>query len=129
VLGVKIEMKYTVQKCKYCNNNIKIDVIDFPIDNDFGGIIIECGKCNNNSFLNIKNPSEAHVSKGGNKVEYWDHDITTDKEILDKYENIQRLEKGILVGEINKRNLTYNLECHKHPSLFWLWRKHRKSYL
>jgi len=79
------------------------------MENDFGGIIINCDNCNKLSYIKIKNPAETYIRSGATKVEYWDNDITTDEEAINKYNGIKALEKGVLItGELNKRELIFN---------------------
>ncbi len=103
-------MKTTIQKCPHCQNNINIEIIEFPIDNDFGGIIIECSICKKKSYTKIKNPRETYIKSGGNKIEYWDNEIQLDTDFLIKYPHINSLRDAIIVhGEINKRILSYDI--------------------
>ena len=57
-------------------------MVSFPVDNDFGGMIINCDKCQKNSYIKIKNPAETYIRDGGSKTEYWDNEIIKDEQIL-----------------------------------------------
>lgn len=99
-----------ILKCPNCQNNIKINRVKFSMENDFGGIIVECEKCKENSFFKIYNPMESHIVSGGIKIDYWDNEIQSDSDVLNKYNNIKKLEKGILVKEnINQRELFFDV--------------------
>lgn len=99
-----------ILKCSNCQNNIKVNRVKFYMDNDFGGMIVECEKCKESSFLKITNPMESHIVSGGRKIDYWDNEIQSDSDVLNKYNNIKELEKGVLVkGDINKRDLFFDV--------------------
>jgi hypothetical protein len=99
-----------ILKCSNCQNNIKINRVKFPMVNDFGGMIIECDKCKECSFLKITNPSESHIVSGGRKIDYWDNEGQSDSDVLNNYKNIEKLEKGVLIkGDINKRDLFFDV--------------------
>ncbi len=81
------------------------------MENDFGGIIVNCDNCKEVSYIKINNPAETYIRSGATKVEYWDNDITTDEEAINEYNGIKPLEKGILItGEVNKRELIFNTD-------------------
>ena len=81
------------------------------MENDFGGIIVNCDNCKEVSYIKINNPAETYIRSGATKVEYWDNDITTDEEVINEYNGIKPLEKGILItGEVNKRELIFNTD-------------------
>jgi hypothetical protein len=104
-------MSETIQKCPYCNNNIKIDIVDFPVDNDYGGIIVKCVQCDQKSYTKIKNPVETFIRSGAKKIEYWDDDIIQDSEVLNRFHDIKALERGVLLtGDINQQQPTFNIE-------------------
>jgi hypothetical protein len=87
-------------------------MVSFPVDNDFGGMIVNCDKCKKNSYIKIKNPAETYIRDGGSKIEYWDNEIIADEQILNQYIGIKQLEQGIIVnGEINKREISFNVNA------------------
>lgn len=80
------------------------------MDNDFGGMIVECAKCKEHSFMKLYNPDESQILSGGRKISYWDNEIQLDSDILNKYSYINKLEEGVLVkGDINKRELFFDI--------------------
>ncbi len=101
--------KMIVKKCVYCNNNIRIHPVKFPISNDRGGIVLECDVCNNLSFFETINPAETGISKGGRKIDTWDIDITSKDTALSKYSDIKELAEGILVvGDLEVREYKFH---------------------
>ena len=71
-----------ILKCSNCQNNIKVNRVKFYMDNDFGGMIVECEKCKESSFLKITNPMESHIVSGGRKIGYWDNEIQSDSDVF-----------------------------------------------
>ena len=78
-------------------------MVSFPVDNDFGGMIINCDKCQKNSYIKIKNPAETYIRDGGSKTEYWDNEIIKDEQILNQHINIKPLEQGIIVCDFFRK--------------------------
>lgn len=107
-----------IKKCSQCDNNIRIHPKRFPIANDNGGFIVQCDndKCKKLSFHETINPVETYISKGAKKIDIWDIDVTTKKNALSKYPDIQELREGVLViGDLEKREYEFNFNT---PHIF-----------
>ena len=98
-----------IKQCSYCNNNIRIHEIKFPVVNDYGGVIVECEACANLSYTEIINPEETAISKGAKKVDTWDNEIVTTEKALEKYPNIKELKSGlVVVGDFESREYEFD---------------------
>lgn len=97
-----------VKKCSQCENNIRIHVVKFPVENDNGGLIIQCDICEKLSFFETINPVETSISKGGKKIDTWDIDVITKENALAQYSDIKELREGVLViGDLEKREYEF----------------------
>lgn len=100
-----------IKKCPYCDNNIRLHPVKFPVINDNGGIIIECENCKKLSFCETINPAELGISKGGRKIDIWNIDGISKENFISKYENIKELTDGILViGDLEVRKYEFNFD-------------------
>jgi len=98
-----------VKKCSQCDNNIRIHPVKFPVVNDNGGFIVKCNECKKNSFFETINPDETYISKGGEKIDTWDIDITTKENALTKYPDIKKLREGVwVIGDLEEREYEFN---------------------
>ena len=97
-----------VKKCPFCDNNIRITTVKFPIENDRGGMILLCEKCEKSSYYETINPFETRILKGAQKIDIWDDYVTTKEKFISKFDNIKELKDGILIiGELEKREYEF----------------------
>jgi hypothetical protein len=103
-----------IKQCPYCKNNIRIHQVKFPAINDYGGVIIQCQKCSELSYLKTINPDELSISLGGLKHDTWDDFYITEENIIEKYPEIKELIPGLeVIGDIEEREYSFNYE-HGH---------------
>lgn len=98
-------------QCGWCKNNIRLNIVHFSGGiNDHGGMIVECEKCNKNSYYQCENPAESDIVLGGRKIDSWDNEIEDQDDFVKKtYHEIRKAANSLkIVGELPKRSFTFN---------------------
>ena len=81
------ETAIILTSCLKCGNEIKIQQVWTPGGmNDYGGWVIECGKCSTKMHIRIgRDVNDSNMISGGKKLDSYDDEIGNQTEVLGKY--------------------------------------------